>query len=87
MKQDTLLVVQVGSHTDSRASEDYNFKLSVERARAAVDYIIKNGIASDRVIGKGYGKSRLINKCADGVECSEEEHAKNRRTEFKISRE
>ena len=87
MKKDTLLVVQIGSHTDSRASEDYNFKLSVQRATTAVDYIIKNGIASRRVTGKGYGESRLINKCADGVECSEEEHAKNRRTEFKISRE
>ena len=87
MKKDSQLVVQVGSHTDSRASEDYNLKLSVERVTAAVDYIIKNGIASRRVTGKGYGESKLINKCADGVECSEEEHAKNRRTEFKISRE
>lgn len=87
MKKDPLLVVQVGSHTDSRSSEDYNLKLSVERATAAVNYIIKNEIASRRVTGKGYGESKLINKCADGVECSEEEHAKNRRTEFKISRE
>ena len=49
-----------------------------------MDYILKGGIAKDRISGKGYGESKLINKCADGVECTEEEHGKNRRTEFKI---
>ena len=87
MKKDTQLVVEIGSHTDSRSSEEYNLNLSLRRATAAVDYIIKNGIASGRISGRGYGENKLINKCADGVECSEEEHAKNRRTEFKISRE
>jgi outer membrane protein OmpA-like peptidoglycan-associated protein len=86
MKNDPQLAVEIASHTDSRSSEKYNLKLSFERANAAVAYIIKNGIASNRISGKGYGESKLINKCADGIECSEEEHAQNRRTEFKISR-
>ncbi len=86
MKNDPQLVIELSSHTDSRSSAEYNMKLSQQRAKAAVDYMISKGVSKDRVSGKGYGESRLINKCADGVECTEEEHAKNRRTEFKISR-
>jgi outer membrane protein OmpA-like peptidoglycan-associated protein len=84
MKNDPSLVIDLSSHTDSRSTKEFNMKLSEQRAKAAVDYILKGGIAKDRISGKGYGESRLINKCADGVECTEEEHAKNRRTEFKI---
>ena len=46
--------------------------------------MVKNGISADRLTGKGYGESKLINKCADGVECSEEEYQANRRSEFII---
>lgn len=84
MKNDPSLVIDLSAHTDSRSTQEFNLKLSEQRAKAAVDYIIKGGITKDRISGKGYGESRLINKCADGVECTEEEHAKNRRTEFKI---
>ncbi len=86
MERDSVLVIEISSHTDSRSSKEYNMKLSQQRAMAAVDYIVKNGITKDRISGKGYGESKLINKCADAVECSEEEHAKNRRTEFQIAR-
>jgi outer membrane protein OmpA-like peptidoglycan-associated protein len=86
MKNDTQLVIELSSHTDSRSSTDYNMKLSQQRAKAAVDYMLARGVAKDRISGKGYGESKLINKCADGVECTEEEHSKNRRTEFKILR-
>lgn len=86
MKNDPQLVIELSSHTDSRSSFEYNMKLSQQRAKAAVDYILAHGISRDRISGKGYGESKLINKCADGVECTEEEHAKNRRTEFKILR-
>lgn len=86
MKNDPQLVIELSSHTDSRSSAEYNMKLSQQRAKTAVDYIVAHGISKDRISGRGYGESRLINKCADGVECTEEEHAKNRRTEFKISR-
>ncbi|MGZ4077686.1 MAG: OmpA family protein, partial [Bacteroidia bacterium] len=84
MKNDPSLIIDLSSHTDSRSTKEFNLKLSEQRAKAAVDYITKGGISKDRISGKGYGESRLINKCADGVECTEEEHAKNRRTEFKI---
>jgi outer membrane protein OmpA-like peptidoglycan-associated protein len=78
--------VELGSHTDSRAGADYNISLSQKRAEAAVEYIVNHGkIAKTRISAKGYGESQLINKCADGVNCSEVEHAANRRTEIKIT--
>ncbi|MES2139210.1 MAG: OmpA family protein [Bacteroidota bacterium] len=86
MEKDPQLVIEISAHTDSRSSSETNMKRSEQRANAAVDYILKNGISKDRISGKGYGESKLINRCVDGVECTEEEHAKNRRTEFKVSR-
>lgn len=76
--------LELGSHTDSRATSDYNAKLSQRRADAAVAYIISKGISSNRIVAKGYGESQLVNKCADGIDCTEEEHQLNRRTEFKV---
>lgn len=86
MQKDTLLVIELSSHTDSRSSKEFNLSLSQNRATLAVDYIVKSGIAKHRISGKGYGESKPINKCTDGVDCPEEEHAKNRRTEFQIIR-
>lgn len=76
--------IELGSHTDSRASKQYNQILSQKRAESAVEYIISRGIDKDRIIAHGYGEEKLINKCADGVPCSEEEHQQNRRTEITI---
>jgi outer membrane protein OmpA-like peptidoglycan-associated protein len=76
--------IELGSHTDSRATETYNNQLSQRRAEAATRYLVENGIKPGRVIPRGYGETMLINRCADGVNCNEEEHQKNRRTEFKI---
>ena len=76
--------LELGAHTDARASTGYNLKLSQRRAESAVKYIIRRGIATDRIKPKGYGESQLINECSDGVECPEEMHQQNRRTEFKI---
>jgi len=76
--------VELGSHTDSRASNEYNQTLSQNRANAAVDYIVSKGIERSRIIAKGYGETILLNQCADGVECTEAEHQLNRRTEFKV---
>jgi peptidoglycan-associated lipoprotein len=76
--------LELGSHTDSRATIQYNQKLSQDRADAAVSYIISRGISPTRIVAKGYGESQLVNQCADGVTCSEEEHQANRRTEFKV---
>lgn len=80
------LMFELGSHTDSRASDTYNFLLSDMRAKSAVDYLIQNGVNPDMIVAKGYGESTLVNGCRDGVECSEEEHQANRRTEFKVLR-
>lgn len=76
--------VELGSHTDSRGSDPYNIVLSQKRSDSAVGYIVQKGIAQDRIIAKGYGETELVNKCDDGVRCSEADHRKNRRTEFKI---
>ena len=76
--------LELGSHTDSRATSEYNQKLSQRRAESAVNYIISRGISAARIIAKGYGESQLVNQCADGIPCSEEEHQANRRTEFKV---
>lgn len=58
--------------------------LSEKRANATMKYIISQGIDSNRLIGKGYGETKLKNKCANGVPCSNAEHEINRRTEFVI---
>ena len=76
--------VEIGSHTDCRASAAYNNTLSQKRAESAVKYLISSGIDASRLTYKGYGETMLINKCADGVPCTEAEHQANRRTEFKI---
>jgi peptidoglycan-associated lipoprotein len=85
MKDNPTLIIEIGSHTDSRANDDYNMALSQRRAKAAVDYITSVGdIDEDRIVAHGYGETRLLNRCANGVKCSEEEHQLNRRTEFTI---
>ena len=82
------MVVELGSHTDCRASIAYNMKLSDNRAKASAAYIKKKITNPERIYGKGYGESRLLNDCGcEGnvkSDCSEEEHEKNRRTEFKV---
>ena len=78
------LTVVISSHTDSRGDDASNLQLSDKRAKAAVDYIISNGINAKKVSGKGFGESMILNKCKNGVECTEEEHKVNRRTEFKF---
>ena len=76
--------IEIGSHTDSRATAEYNLKLSQQRSESVVAYLIGKGIAPGRLVAKGYGESQLINKCADGVPCTEEEHQANRRTVIEI---
>jgi outer membrane protein OmpA-like peptidoglycan-associated protein len=76
--------LDIRSHTDSRGSFKYNEALSDRRAQSTIKWLIKNGIKTNRLSAKGYGESQLVNKCADGVECTEEEHQLNRRSEFII---
>lgn len=84
MNEHPTMKIDVRSHTDSRQTHEYNERLSDRRAKSTIAWLVKNGIAKDRLTGKGYGETQLVNKCADGVECSEEEHQKNRRSEFII---
>ncbi len=80
------IVIELSSHTDSRSSDAYNQSLSQKRAESAVKYIVSNGVDKDRISAKGYGESKLVNKCGNGIQCSEEEHQQNRRTEFKVTK-
>lgn len=85
LKDNPQLIVEVGSHTDARGDAPYNLNLSQQRAQAAVDYIISKGeISPARIIARGYGESKLVNRCRSSVNCSEQEHQQNRRTELTI---
>lgn len=86
MKKYPDIVIECSSHTDSRASDQYNMWLSERRAKNTVDYIVSKGISPNRISGKGYGERQLINKCKDGVKCTETHHQDNRRTEFMLIR-
>lgn len=79
------LLIELSSHTDSRSSDDFNKKLSQKRAQFAVDYIVSKGIDKKRLKAIGYGETKLLNRCANGIDCGDEEHKINRRSEFKIT--
>ena len=76
--------ISLDSHTDSKAEDNYNLRLSQFRALSTKSWIISRGIDPNRIIEKGYGESMLVNKCSNGVACTEEEHQQNRRTEFVV---
>lgn len=84
MKEKPGLNIEILSHTDSRGNDEYNMSLSQQRAQSVVNYLVSQGISRSRLTAKGYGESRLKNKCSNGVACSEAEHQENRRTEFRI---
>ena len=77
--------IELASHTDSRGSSGYNQHLSQRRTENAVSYLVKQGIASYRLTGRGYGESSIRNRCLNGVSCSEGEHQVNRRTEIRVT--
>lgn len=78
------LCIEVGAHTDSKGLAATNLKLSDERAKVVRQYIVNAGIKSERISARGYGESKLLNQCDDQHDCTEKEHAQNRRIEFKI---
>lgn len=84
MKQHPAISVELSSHTDSRGNASYNQELSQRRANGVVEYLVTKGISRNRLLPVGHGESHLRNNCADGVKCSEAEHARNRRTEIKM---
>lgn len=88
MNENPRMVIELGSHTDCRGTAASNTRLSDRRAKSSADYIKARITNPDRIYGKGYGESQLVNHCeCEGskvVQCTEEEHQENRRTEFRI---
>lgn len=84
MNDNPNMIVELGSHTDSRGNAKSNQTLSDKRAKSSADYIKTRITNPDRIKGVGYGESKLVNECGDGVTCTEEKHQENRRTEFII---
>jgi outer membrane protein OmpA-like peptidoglycan-associated protein len=84
LKDNPEIKIEIGSHTDSRAPDTYNMDLSEKRAQSTIQYIVNKGVSANRVSGRGYGETQLINECSNGVKCSKEQHQENRRTEFII---
>lgn len=82
----TAIKVEISAHTDSNGDDAYNQKLSEARAKSAVDFIISRGVDAKRVVAKGYGETKITNRCKNGVYCTDDEHQPNRRIEFKILR-
>ncbi len=82
MNDNPEIFIELGSHTDARADDAYNMSLSQRRAKSAVDYMIRKGVTPERIVAKGYGETQLIVPNAN----TEEDHQRNRRTEFKVLR-
>ncbi|GAA0742170.1 OmpA family protein [Gaetbulibacter jejuensis] len=81
---DSNVSIEIMSHTDSRGNDDYNKSLSQQRANSVVNYLVSKGVSRSRLTARGFGESRLTNRCSNGVDCSEAEHQRNRRTEFRV---
>lgn len=86
MEQNPKIKIDIRSHTDSRQSHAYNEELSNNRAKATLEWLVEKGIDKSRLTAKGYGETQLKNRCSDGVECNEEDHQVNRRSEFIIAK-
>ncbi len=84
LKENPNVTIELSSHTDSRGSAEFNRALSQRRADAVKNYLVSKGIPASRIVSKGYGESRLVNNCSDGVPCTEQQHQENRRTEYRI---
>ncbi|MGB3345109.1 MAG: OmpA family protein [Aequorivita sp.] len=84
MREYPELIIHIESHTDSRGSHSYNERLSERRAQSTLKWLVGKGIDAKRLTAKGYGETRLVNNCSDGVPCTAEEHQLNRRSMFII---
>lgn len=82
LKDNPSIKIEIHSHADSRGGDSYNMNLSNQRAQSVVNYLVKAGVSKANLSSKGFGESQPVNKCIDGVECSEAEHKENRRSEF-----
>lgn len=86
LKSNPAFTIEIVAHTDARGDEKKNMELSEKRAQSARDYMIAKGVKPEQITAKGLGETQPVNKCKDGVTCTEEEHAQNRRMEFVIRR-
>ncbi len=86
MQQYPGMEITIMSHTDAKGDATYNFDLSQRRAESVINYLVSRQISRQRFKARGYGEYRPINACPEGVECSEVQHAQNRRTEFQLDR-
>ncbi len=84
MRKYPSMVIELGAHTDSRGEAQYNLDLSLRRAESARRFLVRRGVEAERVRAFGYGESKLRNHCQNDVECTEEEHQYNRRTEVRV---
>ena len=84
LKKNRDIKIELSSHTDCRGENAANQLLSQKRSEQIVNYLTKAGVYANQMVAKGYGETKLINECIDGVTCTEEQHEKNRRTEFRI---
>ena len=82
LKQYPNTKILIGSHTDSRANDNYNLALSNRRAKATLNYLTTQGIDTNRLTAEGFGETKLTNNCNNQTQCSEEQHQLNRRSEF-----
>jgi outer membrane protein OmpA-like peptidoglycan-associated protein len=76
--------LNIGAHADSRGTKEYNLRLSAKRAETVVQYFTGKGISRSRIESHAFGEELILNRCSDGVECSEEDHSLNRRVEIKV---
>ncbi len=84
MKEYPDMVIELSSHTDAQGNDDYNERLSQRRAQSAKNWLVRNGISEKRIEAVGYGEQNILNDCINGINCTDDEHRVNRRTEFKI---
>ena len=86
MNKNTSLFIEIGSHTDCRDKATNNMILSQKRAQATLNYIVNKGISPLRLSAKGYGETKPLNNCVDGVKCTEDNYQVNRRSEFIVTK-
>jgi len=84
MKNNPTFIFKISSHIDSQGDDSFNLKLSERRVKDLKDFFVKKGISKNKIKAKGMGETQLLNKCENGIKCSDEKHRENRRIEIKI---
>lgn len=85
LKVNPAVSIEIGVHSDSRGAQEAMVQLTQRRADAIMEYLRTRGVAKERMRARGFGATRLVNHCAPGVQCTEAEHATNRRNEWTVT--